>query len=55
MVSGYQAREFGFGLRDLLTDDLLKEVNMRREGKRPEASGREKRRHHEGRRRSTGE
>ena len=30
MISGYQAREFGLGLGDLLTPAVLSEINMKR-------------------------
>ena len=33
MVLGYQAREFGLGLGDLLTNKVLKKVNDRMENK----------------------
>ena len=32
MISGYQSREFGLGLGQLLTDDVIKEVNRQRLG-----------------------
>ena len=34
MVSGYQARKFGLGLGDKMTEEALKEVNRKREGKK---------------------
>ena len=37
MVSAHQAREFGLGLGELLTDDVLKEVNQRRKGEKCES------------------
>ena len=32
MVSGYQAREFGLGFGDLLSPDMVSEINKRRDG-----------------------
>ena len=37
MVSAHQAREFGLGLGELLTDNVSKEVNQRRKGKKCES------------------
>ena len=34
MVSGFQSREFGLGLGDLLTPDVLSKINENRKGKK---------------------